>query len=76
MLQLTFENRYQTLSLDSTSVSMLVSWACVAVWCSVLQRVAVCCRVLQCVAGCCSVTHKSDSTSLSMLLSWACVAVC
>jgi len=28
---------------------------CVAVWCSVLQRVAVLCRLLQCVAVCCSV---------------------
>ena len=28
---------------------------CVAMGCSVLQRVAVCCSVLQCVAMCCSV---------------------
>ena len=31
---------------------------CVAVCCSVLQRVVVCCSVLQCVAVCCSVLQR------------------
>jgi len=46
--------------------------ACVAVYCSVLQRVAVCCSVLQCVAVCCSVL-QCVAVCCSML---QCVAVC
>jgi len=33
---------------------------CVAVCCSVLQRVAVCCSVLHCLALCCSVKAQPD----------------
>jgi len=32
------------------AVCCSVAAECVAVWCSVLQRVAVCCSVMQCVA--------------------------
>ena len=45
-------------SYDSTppcTVNAAANRVCVAVCCSVLQRVAVCCSVLQCVAVCCSV---------------------
>jgi len=38
--------------------AMPYSYVCVAVCCSVLQRVAVCCSVLQCVAVCCSVLQR------------------
>jgi len=40
------------------SATHLLSHGCVAVCCSVLQRVAVCCSVLQCVAVCCNVLQR------------------
>ena len=55
---------------------------CVAVCCSVLQRVAACCRVLQCVAVCCRVLPcvevrcsalQCAVLSCSVML---CIAVC
>ena len=65
---------------------------CVAVWCSVLQRVAVrcsvsqsvavCCSVLQCVAECCSLLQRvvvcgSVSQSVAVRCSvFQCVALC
>ena len=45
---------------------------CVAVCCSVLQRVVVCCSVLQCVEVCCSVLQRVV-VCYSLL---QCVAVC
>jgi len=57
--------------------SLVHSYRCVAVCCSVLQGVAVCCSVLQCVAVCCSVLQQDSK------IAWyiptgvlRCVAVC
>jgi len=46
---------------------------CVAVCCSVLQRVAVCCSVLQCVAVCCSVLQCVPNGAQSCVMSCVCM---
>jgi len=60
------------LGFEATTRATAPVTICVAVCCSVLQRVAVCCSVLQCVAVCCSVL-QCVAVCCSVL---QCVAVC
>ena len=53
-----------------------VPQVCVAVCCSVLQRVAACCSVLQCIALCCSERYAGLQEAQDFSVPHVCVAAC